>query len=141
MSACFYFECLDLILWSIIDFSSLHSQNILNVFIYKNKQWFLGIKCLINTVLINYFIATFQRNWNGSTFLPALLLCRFIRLLASPSSSRASRNLLANRMPNPTSALHPPHFQPLGAGSALERGPGAHPQAEMFPRAHAAVTA
>lgn len=74
------------------------------------------------------------------TFLPALLLCKFIKLLSSPSNSLASRNFRANRMPKPTSTLQPPHFQPDGEGS-LGLGPGAQPQAVIFPRAQAAVMA
>lgn len=76
------------------------------------------------------------------TFLPALLLCRFIRLLSSPSNSLASRNRLANLIPYPMSTLHPPHFHPEGAVASLgPLGSGAQPQEEMLPRAHAAVTA
>lgn len=74
------------------------------------------------------------------TFLPALLLCKFIKLRSSPSSSLASRNLRAKRVPKAMSTLHPPHFHPEGVGSR-GLGPGAHPHVEMFPRAQAAVTA
>lgn len=74
------------------------------------------------------------------TLRPALLLCKFMRDRSSPSSSLASRNFRAKRIPNATSTLHPDHFHPAGVGSR-GRGPVAHPQVEMLPRAHAAVMA
>lgn len=74
------------------------------------------------------------------TFRPALLLCRFIKLLSSPSNSLASINFLANLVPKSISTLQPPHFQPSGAGSLDLDWPW-HPHAEMLPRAQAAVMA
>lgn len=47
------------------------------------------------------------------TFRPARLLCKFIRLRASPSISRASKNFRANFMPKLMSAEQPPHFHDL----------------------------
>ena len=49
-------------------------------------------------------------------------------------------NFRANFIPKLMSTLHPPHFQPDGAGSR-GFGPGAQPHADMLPLAHADVTA
>lgn len=64
-------------------------------------------------VITNYWYCISYYN----TFLPALLLCKFIRLRESPESdSWASRNFRANPIPKPRSTLHPPHFHAVAAG-------------------------
>lgn len=44
------------------------------------------------------------------TLRPARLLCKFIKLRASPSISRASKNFRTNFIPKLISAEQPPHF-------------------------------
>lgn len=81
------------------------------------------------------------------TFRPARLLCRFIRLLASPSISRASKNFRANFMPKLMSAEQPPHFHACWCCSNCSRYGKclrcveSQPHNDILPRAHADVIA
>lgn len=81
------------------------------------------------------------------TFRPARLLCRFIRLLASPSISRASKNFRANFMPKLMSAEQPPHFHACWCCSNCSRYGKclrcveSQPHSDILPRAHADVIA
>lgn len=90
------------------------------------------------------------------TFLPTRLLCKFIKLRASPSISRASRNLRAKLIPNFMSAEQPPHFHgrllpPFVTGHIWRtwwfrvecelRWALSHPQSDILPRAQAEVIA
>lgn len=55
------------------------------------------------------------------TVRPTRLLCRFMSVRPSRSSSRASMNFLAYLMPNSTSAEQPPHLKfsvSVSAGAA-----------------------
>ena len=74
------------------------------------------------------------------TFLPALLLCRFIRDLAVSAISLASMNFRASCSPNLMSALQPPHFQPSGA-KRPSRLSLSQPHCVRLPLLHACVMA
>lgn len=74
------------------------------------------------------------------TFLPARLLCKFIKLRASPSISLASRNFLENFIPKPISAEHPPHFHAAWFWYVIGvLCSGSQPHKDMLPLEHAAV--
>jgi len=84
----------------------------------NRTQPVIHLYILIENPLLSYsIIVTTNYLYIVHTFLPALLLCKFIRLRESPESdSWASRNLRANPMPKPRSTLHPPHFHAVVAG-------------------------
>ncbi len=72
------------------------------------------------------------------TTRPASLLCRFIAERASGRFSRASANSRDTMLPNSTSSLQPPHFQPSPGGPFLRVS---QPQMVTEPSEQARVTA
>lgn len=108
-----------------------------NRFSVSNCRWLRGI-CIPSSTLIwqskiihiklstKQIKSLSQTRWyklKSLTFLPALLLCRFIKLLPSPSVSLESANRLARDAPDRTSAEQPPHFHPFPPGEAAAAPP------------------
>ena len=79
------------------------------------NNWKFQVLCLTYILIPTLGLHDWWIIMKNFTFRPARLLCKFINEVASSWISPASMNLLANLMPYFTSALHPPHVQPLRA--------------------------